>query len=113
MKKRKMLKIISTLLVGLSFTLYIYYYPAPKKLTKDQLIPIVIFMLLYSTTILLLAWNFVSFKKSLLLTLIALSTLLIKIQRFIPIVTYAISIPLICVIGNKKEEKQTITPQES
>jgi intracellular septation protein A len=103
MKKVKILKIISTLLTTATFIIYIYYYPAPPKIAKETVFPIAIFSILYGLTFFCISWNFVSLKKACIITLIALSTLCIKIQRFIPIITYAVGIPLLFVNRSKNE----------
>jgi hypothetical protein len=107
--RNKIIKFILTILSVGAFSVYAYYYPAPQTFSRSNFLPIAIFILLFSLTIFLISYFFTTRKNSVLITATVTATLFLKIQRFIPIITYAITLPLL-FLHHEKDETDVQSP---
>ncbi|MDQ3098645.1 MAG: hypothetical protein M3Q44_02775 [bacterium] len=104
MKKKKIIKVIVATISIIAWSIFTYYYKAPSKFSMENAIPIVIFTFFMFTATFSVAQLFTSQKNSLMISLTLVSTLFIKHYRIIPIITYAICIPLLYMSNRNAED---------
>ncbi len=103
MKKNKVLKISATVISVLAFCIFVYYYKAPFTFTEANTVPIALLTFFLFVAMFTTIQLFTTPKKALEFSLLIVSLLFVKHLRIIPIVTYAVCIPLL-FINNKKNE---------
>lgn len=103
MRKNKVLKISATVISVLAFCIFVYYYKAPSTFTLANAVPITLLTFFLFAAMFTTIQLFTTPKKALEFSLLIVSLLFVKHFRIIPIITYAICIPLL-FISNKKSE---------
>ncbi len=95
MRKKKIIKIVAAIVSSTACGVFTYYYQPPSQFAINNAFPITLFTFFLFSAVFTTSQLFTTVNKALLISLTITSTLFVKHIRIIPIITYAICLPLL------------------